>query len=80
MNFVYLLRSINYTEHIYVGKSRNLKKRLYNHNCGTTEHTAKYAPWNLITYICFTDKMKAIEFEKYLKSGSGREFRNKRLL
>lgn len=74
------MRSNNYPDQIYVGKTSDLKKRLSNHNCGTTHHTAKYAPWDLITYICFTDKMKAIEFEKYLKSGSGREFRNKRLL
>ncbi|TRZ64951.1 MAG: GIY-YIG nuclease family protein, partial [Spirochaetia bacterium] len=32
------------------------------------------------TYITFNDKYKAFEFEKYLKSGSGRAFINKHLL
>jgi putative endonuclease len=33
----------------------------------------------LITYIAFTDKYKAFEFEKYLKGGSGRAFLNRYL-
>jgi putative endonuclease len=31
------------------------------------------------TYIAFMDEKKAFEFEKYLKSGSGRAFAKKRL-
>ena len=31
-------------------------------------------------YLAFDDQNKAIEFEKYLKSHSGRAFRDKRLL
>lgn len=80
MYFVYIIRSIDYRDQIYVGKTTNLKKRLSDHNCGTTAHTKKYRPWKLIVYICFNDESKAIEFEQYLKSGSGREFRNRRLL
>jgi putative endonuclease len=30
-------------------------------------------------YCAFPDKYKALEFEKYLKSGSGRAFAKKRL-
>lgn len=80
MHFVYIIRSINYPDHIYVGHTSDLKKRLSNHNCGTTTHTDKYKPWKLEMYLCFQDEMKALEFERYLKSGSGREFRDKRLL
>lgn len=80
MYFVYIIRSIKYQDQIYVGKTTNLKKRLSDHNCGTTTHTEKYMPWELIVYISFYDEQKAIEFEQYLKSGSGREFRKKRLL
>jgi len=32
-----------------------------------------------VTYIAFSDEQKAIEFERYLKSASGRAFANKRL-
>jgi hypothetical protein len=37
-------------------------------------------PVVLITYIAFTEEYKAFEFEKYLKSGSGRAFLNMRLI
>jgi len=32
-----------------------------------------------VTYVAFSDESKAIDFEKYLKSGSGRAFAEKRL-
>ena len=41
-------------------------------------HTVKYKPWKLVTYIAFYEKEKAIAFEKFLKSGTGRSFANKR--
>jgi putative endonuclease len=36
-------------------------------------------PWRLVTYVAFSDRAKAEEFERYLKSGSGHAFANKRL-
>ena len=36
-------------------------------------------PWRLITYIAFSDEAKAIAFERYLKTASGRAFAKKRL-
>ena len=80
MYYVYLIQSINYPEQIYIGYTENLKERLNIHNSGNSSHTPKYKPWEVATYLAFDNKMKAIEFEKYLKSCSGREFRDKRLL
>ena len=80
MYYVYILRSINFSDQIYVGCTQDLKKRLSNHNAGTTPHTAKYKPWQLEMYLAFENKDKAIDFERYLKSHSGRAFRDKRFL
>ena len=80
MHYVYIIRSIDFPEKIYVGRTTNLAKRISNHNAGTTPHTKKYRPWELQIQIGFKDEIKAIEFEQYLKSGSGRAFRDKRLL
>ncbi|MFC1841485.1 GIY-YIG nuclease family protein [Candidatus Dependentiae bacterium] len=80
MYYVYILQSINHPERRYIGKTTNLKKRLSDHNSGTTSHTRKYKPWEIVTHIVFKDELKAIEFEKYLKSCSGRAFAQKRLL
>ena len=80
MYCVYIIQSINHPDQIYVGCTENLDKRLSNHNSGSTTHTEKYKPWKLVVYIAFDEKDKAYEFEEYLKSGSGRAFRDKRLL
>ena len=80
MYHVYIIQSLNYPDQIYVGCTTDLNKRLSNHNSGTTFHTNKYAPWKLTVYVSFDNKDKAYAFEEYLKSGSGRAFRDKRLL
>ena len=80
MYYVYIIRSIEYPEQIYIGCTLNLRKRLSDHNSGTTVHTQKYKPWKLVTFIAFEEKSKAYAFEEFLKSGSGRVFRDKRLL
>lgn len=80
MHYVYIIKSLDYPDKIYIGCTEDLKKRLSNHNSGTTPHTAKYKPWKIVVYLGFEDKEKAIAFEEYLKSGSGRAFRDKRFL
>lgn len=79
MFYVYLIRSLSLPEQVYVGITENLKKRFETHNAGGSVHTAKYKPWELISYIGFKNEVKARQFEKYLKSGSGRAFAKKRL-
>ena len=50
------------------------KSPLKEHNRGPFPHTEKYKPWGIETAIAFASQAKARAFEKYLKSGSGREF------
>ena len=79
MKYVYLLQSIPQPNERYVGMSSDVQKRLVAHNTGQSPHTAKYRPWEIVTFHAFVDEGKAMAFEKYLKSGSGRSFANKRL-
>jgi putative endonuclease len=79
MWYVYIIRSINFPEQEYTGATADLKRRLPEHNAGKSTHTAKFKPSKLVWYCAFQDKYKALEFEKYLKSHSGRAFANKRL-
>ena len=79
MYFVYLLRSKSNPDQTYIGFTEDLKTRLKAHNHGQSSYTAKYKPWELISYLAFKDKSTAIAFEKYLKSHSGKAFANKRL-
>ena len=78
MKFVYILESLD-GEHFYAGMTDDVPARLAKHNAGEVPHTSKFRPWRIKTYIAFTDENKAIAFEKYLKSGSGRAFVKKRL-
>ena len=77
--YVYILQSLNCPDKYYTGYTKNLDSRLKEHNNGKCAHTSKYAPWKIKTAIAFTGNDKAIAFEKYLKSQSGRAFAKKRL-
>jgi putative endonuclease len=77
--YVYILRSVDFPDVYYTGATSNLRARLKRHNAKEVPHTSKYAPWQIKTYVGFSDANKAFEFEKYLKSASGRSFAKKRL-
>jgi predicted GIY-YIG superfamily endonuclease len=74
MYYVYLLESLGNSDIHYVGFTSDLKTRLASHNAGQNASTAPSRPWSLAGYIAFPDEHKALTFEKYLKSGSGRTF------
>jgi predicted GIY-YIG superfamily endonuclease len=72
--YAYVLASKSNPSIHYTGVTRNLSARLRDHNRGNCPHTAKYKPWKIETAIAFISEGKARAFEKYLKTGSGREF------
>ncbi|AOO82392.1 GIY-YIG nuclease family protein [Bosea vaviloviae] len=78
MWYVYLLESEATDGQRYVGVTSDLKRRLTDHNAGRSAHTSKFLPWRIVTYVAFSDQSKATAFERYLKSGSGHAFANKR--
>lgn len=79
MYYVYMISSCGDPERKYIGFSSDLRTRLRDHNEGRNVSTRPYKPWKLDTYIAFSTKIQALEFERYLKSGSGHAFAKKRL-
>ncbi len=77
MKTVYILQSVRYPDRHYSGITSNLNQRLNEHNSGDCSHTSKYAPWRVLVSILFAEDAKALSFERYLKSGSGRAFAQK---
>lgn len=77
MHYAYILQSIDQSAHFYVGITTDLNRRLTQHNNGESIHTNKFKPWKFRTVIRFDDTSKAEDFEKYLKSASGRAFAKK---
>ncbi len=79
MNFtyVYILKSESWTDKYYVGFTDDMKARISLHNSGKVQATRPYRPWKIKNYFAFDSEEKAVKFEKYLKSHSGRAFSEK---
>ena len=75
---IYILKCSN--GQYYTGYTENIKKRLIAHNKREVHFTKDKLPVELIHLSLFPNKKKAYDFERYLKTGSGAAFRNKRLL
>ena len=58
----------------YIGLTHDVRSRLADHNAGRCPHTVRHRPWQLHVVIELPDEHRAAEFERYLKSGSGRAF------
>ena len=64
----------------YTGCTSDLKGRVERHKHDQVPATKNKLPIKLMSYFAFDGKYKAFEFEKYLKSGSGRAFLKRHLL
>jgi len=78
MWFVYILKCVDNS--YYTGCTSDLDDRINRHLKRENTYTKDRLPVILIYYSAFLDKYKAYEFEKYLKSGSGKAFARKRFL
>ncbi|MBA5629645.1 GIY-YIG nuclease family protein [Moheibacter lacus] len=58
----------------YTGYTSDLETRILSHNEFGLGWTAKYRPWKIIFTKDFETKKEAMDFEKWLKSGVGRDF------
>ena len=72
-HYVYILRNAYGKQ--YVGQTADVDSRLTAHNEGSVTATKNLRPWHVEWFCAFADKKRAIEFEKYLKSGSGSSIR-----
>jgi putative endonuclease len=72
--FVYILKSLANATQYYTGLTSDPEARLIAHNQGLSPHPAEFRPWRMLVVIAFDEEEPALEFERYLKSGSGREF------
>ena len=73
-HYVYILVSAGDPRRHYTGLTEDLSARLGAHNAGQVPHTSAHPPWRVETAIAFRSRTKALSFERYLKSHSGRAF------
>ncbi|MGM8360649.1 GIY-YIG nuclease family protein [Flavobacterium sp. ARAG 55.4] len=71
---VYILYSEKFSK-TYTDLTSSLIERFKSHNnLSTKGYTLKFRPWIVIHIEFFNSKIEAINREKYLKTGIGREF------
>lgn len=75
MYYTYLLKLSN--GDYYSGSTHDLQERVKDHLEGKNISTKPFRPVKLMFYCAFPTKEQAINFQMYLKSGSGKAFRNK---
>ena len=76
--YVYLLMSKK-NDQWYIGSTKDMQKRILNHNKGKNRSTKFGLPWKLIYCEIGLNQKDARAREKYLKSGMGRRYLKNRL-
>lgn len=79
MWYVYVIKSKNHS-FLYVGSTKDLYRRLSEHNNGESKSTAPYKPYELKSYVAVQTEDQARKLERYFKSGSGKTILKKRIL
>jgi len=67
MYYTYVLESES-TGKLYIGQTKNVKKRLARHNRGGTPSTQSGRPWRLLFYKSFGTRSEAMQLEQKLKA------------
>ena len=78
MYYTYVLKS-KLDDKLYIGYTIDLKQRFKEHNDGNVEATKGRIPLTLVYYEACTDETKAINREKYFKTGFGRKYLKSRI-
>ena len=77
-HYVYVLRSKK-NGLLYTGCTKNLRKRLKEHNDGLANYTKDRGPFELNYYESYRHPEDAWSREKHLKSGPGKRYLKERI-
>ncbi len=70
--FIYIIK--NKDGKIYIGQTYDVNKRMIEHNKIGLGYTSKFRPWKLIHKEMFLSRQEAMDRERYLKTGNGRDW------
>jgi putative endonuclease len=71
--FTYILYSSKLNKH-YIGHTKNIERRLLEHNSLQSSSTKSGAPWILVFLREFSTNSESIKFELKIKSMKNRKF------
>ena len=69
--WIYVLKS-DQDNSYYVGSTQDVSERLVLHNKGQYQYTKGLRPWRVIYQEAYDSRSKAVQRERFLKSGQGR--------
>ncbi len=69
--YIYILKSLE-KDFLYVGLTKNLKRRFKEHNNKEELSTKHFAPFQIIHYEAFKNKRDAEKRERYSKTTKGK--------
>ncbi|MFC2082306.1 GIY-YIG nuclease family protein [Bacteroidota bacterium] len=76
MYYVYILKSMSH-DRFYIGHTKNIEKRLSDHNRGKVKSTKPFVPWEIVYTEEFKSKSEAFKREMQIKSyKSGEAFQH----
>jgi putative endonuclease len=78
MYYVYVLKNRVNTQ-LYKGLTKDLKKRIIEHNQGKHKYTSQYMPWEIVYFEEFESLKEARLREIFFKTGAGREYLKRKL-
>ena len=67
MYYVYLIQSEVKKKEFYLGSTKDLKKRIIQHNNKEVKSSVRYVPWKLVYYEAFLSEKDARDREHRLK-------------
>ena len=73
MFYVYILFSTSLQKY-YTGQTKDIQKRLEEHNRGKTPYMAKGKPWELVYSVCLSSRAEAMTLEKKIKKRGASRF------
>ncbi|MCF7824983.1 MAG: GIY-YIG nuclease family protein [Candidatus Marinimicrobia bacterium] len=73
MYYIYVLQSMRF-DYRYVGRTKDLKRRLEEHNAGRTSSNTAYKPFQVLYVEEVQGYTAACRREKYLNSSAGRRY------
>lgn len=80
MHYVYIIKSKKFNKY-YLGCTKDLKKRLVEHNASKSVYVKRFGPWEVRYYEAYSSKNDAFKREKQLKKNkSGYRELRKRLI
>ena len=75
---VYILKS-KIKQITYVGYTKDIERRLKEHNSGKSRFTSIYKPWEIVYQEEYASEVEARKREKYFKTSAGRRLIKKTL-